>query len=99
MATPELIYIISRLSTGALAAFLAILLWSGTRDVSWLFIVMGTILFYAEIMYTTFGIFGIVAANIEIIPGILGVETLLSNLPLLCYCVAFLIMIRRNRIK
>lgn len=98
MATPELVYIISRLAVGALAAFLAILLWSGTRDVSWLFIVMGTILFYAEIIYTTFGMFGIVATNVEIIPGLIGVETLLSNLPLVCYCIAFLIMIRRNKL-
>jgi len=99
MATPELVYIISRLAVGACAAFLSILLWSGTRDVSWLFIVMGTILFYAEIMYTTFGMFGLVTSNIEIVPGIVGVETVLSNLPLVCYCIAFLIMIRRNRLR
>ena len=99
MGTPELIFIISRLATGALAAFLAILLWSGTRDLSWMFIVMGTILFYAEIMYTTFGMFGIVSLEVEIIPGILGIDTVLSNVPLLCYSIAFIIMIHRNRIR
>ncbi|MBN2051365.1 MAG: hypothetical protein JW760_13010, partial [Spirochaetales bacterium] len=66
--------------------------------ISWMFIVMGTILFYAEIIYTTFGMFGLVSVDLELIPGILGVETLLSNAPLLCYCIAFLIMIRRNKL-
>ena len=98
MATPELVYIVSRLAVGALAAFLAILLWSGTRDLSWMFIVMGTILFYAEIIYTTFGMFGLVTLDVEVIPGIIGIETILSNAPLLCYSIGFIIMIRRSRI-
>jgi len=97
MGTEEIILAASRLTLGAAATFLAILFWSKTRDTAWMLIIMGTILKYGEILYTTFGIFGLVPSDVVLIEGILKADTLLMNLPLLFYIAAFGVMIRRNR--
>ena len=96
MAADSLIFIISRLVFGAGSAFLAIILWSRTRDSAWMFIVVGTIFRYGQIMYGTFGLFGIVKTDIILIPGYLGIDTVLENLPYLFFIIAFIIMIRRT---
>ena len=96
MATESLVFIISRLAVGAGAAFLAIILWSRTRDPAWMFIVVGTIFRYGQIMYETFSLFGVVRADIVLIPGYLGIDTVLENLPYLFFIIAFIVMIRRT---
>ena len=98
MDSTELILVITRLVTGAGATFAAILLWSTTRDTAWMLVIMGTILRYGEIIFSTFGIFGLVPEDVVLISGILSVETLLVNLPLVFYIAGFTVMIRRNRI-
>ncbi|MBI9107993.1 MAG: hypothetical protein JEZ04_14695 [Spirochaetales bacterium] len=96
MTVESLVFIISRLVFGAGATFLAIILWSRTRDTAWMFIVVGTIFRYGQIMYDTFSMFGIVRANIVIIPDYLGIDAVLENLPYVFFIVAFIIMIRRT---
>lgn len=96
MSPDNMIFIISRLIFGAGSTFLAILLWSRTRDSAWMFIVVGTIFRYGQIMYDTFGIFGIVGDEFMLIPGYLGINTILENLPYVFFIVAFLIMLRRT---
>ena len=96
MDTQSLVFIISRLAVGAGAAFLAIILWSRTRDSAWMFIVVGTIFRYGQIMYDTFGLFGIVEEDIVLIEGYLGIDTVLENLPYLFFIIAFIIMLRRT---
>ena len=96
MAVESLVFIISRLVFGAGATFLAIILWSRTRDTAWMFIVVGTIFRYGQIMYDTFSLFGIVRADIVLIPGYLGIDSVLENLPYVFFIVAFIIMIRRT---
>ncbi len=83
---------------GAGATFVAILLWSTTRDTAWMLIIMGTILRYGEIIFSTFGLFGLVPEDIILLPGILTLEILLVNLPLVFYVAGFIVMIRRNRV-
>ena len=96
MATESLVFIISRLVFGAGSAFLAIILWSRTRDSAWMFIVVGTIFRYGQIMFDTFSLFGIVDSSIVLIPGWLGIDTVLENLPYVFFITAFIIMIRRT---
>lgn len=96
MDTQSLVFIISRLAVGAGAAFLAIILWSRTRDSAWMFIVVGTIFRYGQIMYDTFGLFGIVEEDIVLIEGYLEIDTILENLPYLFFIIAFIIMLRRT---
>ncbi len=52
MDAGEIIYISSQLVTGALAAFFAIMLWSKTRDVAWMLIVIGAITAYVNTVYS-----------------------------------------------
>ncbi|MBT3275060.1 MAG: hypothetical protein HN368_18035, partial [Spirochaetales bacterium] len=92
MNNAELITLIARLGFGALATFFAIVLWSNTRDTAWLFVIMGTILRYGEIMYSTFQLFGILSGE-TIVFGVPIVRIILTNLPALLYAIAFLIMI------
>ena len=99
MAIEELVLIISRLSLGAVAAFLAIIVWSNTRDAAWMFVVIGIIIKYCEIMYATLGIFGIIPADVYIFPGILTVNTVLVNLPFVFYITAFIILISRTKVR
>ena len=97
MESPELLSLIIRLAVGALATFFAILLWASTRDAAWMFVVIGTIIHYGEVMYTTFRLFGIVGRETMIF-GLPLVSMLLANLPSVCFIVAFLIALSRNRV-
>lgn len=98
MENAELITLIVRLGFGALATFFAIVLWSNTRDTAWLFIIMGTIVRYGEIMYNTFQLFGILSGETMVF-GIPIVKILLTNLPALFFAIGFIIMIARSRVK
>ena len=97
METVDLITIIARLAAGAIATFLAILLWAKTRDTAWMLIIMGVIVEYGEIIYSTLQLFGVVSSNVFIYPGLVRVEVVLQNLPLLLFSVGFLIMLLRSR--
>ncbi len=98
MVSSELITLIVRLGTGALATFFAIVLWSTTRDTAWLLVIIGTILRYGEIMYSTFQLFGILTGE-AIVLGVPIVRILLTNLPAVFYGIAFIIMIARSRVR
>lgn len=97
METVDLISIIARLAAGALATFLAILLWAKTRDSAWMLIIMGVIVEYGEIIYSTLQLFGVVSSNVFIYPGLVRVEVVLQNLPLLFFAAGFLVMLLRSR--
>ncbi|MBN1685593.1 MAG: hypothetical protein JW852_03015 [Spirochaetales bacterium] len=98
METAELVALIVKLGVGALATFFAIVLWSMTRDSAWLFVIMGVILRYGGIMYSTFQFFGILTKE-TLLFGIPIVTLLLTNLPYAFFTVAFIIMIVRSRFR
>ncbi|SRR6056297_879872 len=97
METVDLIGIIVRLATGAIATFLAILLWAKTRDTAWMLIIMGVIVEYGEIIYSTLKLFGVVPSQVFIYPELVRVEVVLRNLPLLFFSIGFLVMLLRNK--
>ena len=90
----------SRLATAAVAAFLAILLWSRTRDLAWMLIVIGV---YLELCRHP------LRPPRPARPGRRDraipssafplARILLSNLPYLFLCAALIVMIRRKRIN
>lgn len=98
METAELVSIIARLGFGAVATFFAIFLWSSTRDTAWMFVVIGIILRYGEIVYSTFQLFGILQTE-QLIFGIPLISILLINLPAVCFTIAFIIAIVRTRMR
>jgi hypothetical protein len=99
MDTGETVYLVSRLATAALAAFLAIVLWSRTRDLAWMLIVIGAIASYAEIIFSLLSRLGLVdEAKYDLLGIPLG-RVLLSNLPFLFLASALLVMIIRKRVR
>lgn len=99
MLTVDLVEIIVRLVVGAFATFLAILLWAKTRDTAWMLLIMGVIVEYGEIIYTTLKIFGVVPADVYLIPELVRVDLVLLNLPLLLFGIGFLIMLLRRGVE
>jgi hypothetical protein len=93
------VLLVSRLLTVALAAFLAILLWSRTRDLAWMLIVIGTIASYADIIFDLLARIGLVDEARYAVFGLPLGRIILSNMPYLFLCAALLIMIRRKRIR
>ena len=55
---------LSRLGVGAIGTFFAILLWSQTRDAAWVLVIIGTLVAYAEVVFSTLEGFGIVPAEL-----------------------------------
>ena len=98
MELSEFVVLLSRLATGAIATFFAILLWSQTRDVSWVLVIIGTLVSYAEIVITTLESFGVVSTDFFDVSGFPVLRIVLVNLPLVFLSFAFISMIVRKRI-
>jgi hypothetical protein len=99
MNAGDTVLLVSRLSIAAAAAFLAILLWSRTRDLAWMLVVIGVIASYAEILFNLLSGLGIVDESRYSPLGLPLGRILLSNLPYLFLCAALIVMIRRKRIR
>ena len=97
MEVGEFVTVLTRLVLGALGTFLAILVWSRTRDAAWVLIVVGTLVSYAGIVYAALQLFGIVAGELLGVWGIPVVRVALENLPMAFFIAAFLVVIARAR--
>ena len=58
MDSGQTIFIMCQLVMGAVLTFLAIMLWSRTRDAAWILIIIGTIIAYIEIIHYILELFG-----------------------------------------
>ena len=96
MGTDQMILMLSRFVLGAIATFLAIMLWSRTRDSAWMLIVVGTIAHYGEIVFTALESFGVVRLDVVTIGSIAVFPLILANLPTLFFILAFLVMVVRR---
>jgi hypothetical protein len=96
MDTGNFVLLLSKLLFGAMATFLAILVWSKTRDTAWMLVIVGTIFRYAEVMHSTLAIFGILPEEIFVLHSIPVVQVALANFPSLFYSAAFLIVLVRS---
>jgi len=96
MDSGQLIYILSRLFLGALASFFAIMLWSKTRDIAWMLMVIGTIAAYAETVYAILNLFGISDRNIITIGSVPLMSIVLPCLPTVFFIAAFAVMVVRK---
>jgi len=91
----QMVYILGRLILGAVASFLAIMLWPRIRDAAWILVIIGTIVAYAETVYSILTILGIGSEQVT-----LGSMPLLSIilpcLPTLFLIAAFAVMVARK---
>jgi len=96
MDSGQIVYILSRLSLGALASFFAIMLWSKTRDVAWMLMVIGTIAAYVETVYSILKLFGISGGSFITIGSVPLLTILLPCLPTVFIIAAFAVMVVRK---
>ena len=96
MDSGQIIYIFSRLGLGALASFFAIMLWSKTRDVAWMLMVIGTIAAYVEIVYSILNFLGVSGRNILVIGSVPLMSIILPCLPMIFFIAALMVMIVRK---
>ena len=96
MDSGQIIYILSRLVLGAVAAFLAIMLWSRTRDTAWMLMVIGIIAAYVETVYAILKYFGIEGVNVLTVGSLSLMSILLPCLPTVFFIAAFAVMVARK---
>jgi predicted membrane protein len=96
MDSGQLVYIISRLSLCALAAFLAILLWSKTRDLAWMFMVIAAIAVYVDTVYSILVLFGIAGRSLLSIGSMSVFSIIFPCLPTVFFIAAFTVMVIRK---
>jgi len=82
---------------GAFATFCAILQWSRTRDMAWTFVIVGTIVSYAGIVYGTLATFGIIDEAAFALRGVPVVRMALADVPLLFLGIGFIVAVTRRR--
>ena len=97
MDTGQVIVTYSRLILGALAVFLAIVLWSKTRDIAWMLMIGGTAAMYAEIVWSILGLAGISSGNALLIGSVPLSAIVLPALYMVFFIAAFLVMVTRRR--
>ncbi len=86
-----------RLATVALATFLAIIVWSKTRDSAWMLVVVGIVAGYADILYSLLAEFGLAPDKGGVVAGVPILAALFPNLPWIFFSIAFFVMIRKRR--
>ena len=96
MDAGQVLYILSRLFLGAVASFFAIMLWSKTRDVAWMFMVIGTIVAYVEIVYAILNMLGFESGQFIVIGSVPLISILLPCLPMVFFIAAFAVMVARK---
>ena len=92
----EVIRISSRLVLGAIASFLAIMLWSRTRDAPWVLMIIATIMAYVETLYSMLKQFGIAIGSSFSVSAIPILPIVLSCLPMAFVIAAFAVMVARK---
>jgi hypothetical protein len=97
MERETVVLILARLLFSAAAAYLSILLWAKTRDTAWMFVMAGIIVSYAENLYSGLVSSGIVAESGFAPAGIPVVRLVGTNLPMLLFCIGFIVMIARRK--
>jgi hypothetical protein len=99
MELTDYFVLLTRLGVGAVTTFLAILLWSQTRDVSWVLAIVATLVGYAQIILETLEGFGIISGEFFVVSGFPLLRVILVNLPMVFLSLAFITMVARKHPK
>jgi hypothetical protein len=96
MDSGELLYVTSRLVFGGIAAILAIVLWSRTRDGAWMFVVFAVISTYIEIVYSILELLGVTQGLFITIGTTNVLKIIFSSLPPVFFICAFAMMLAKK---
>lgn len=97
MNTEQLLLIITNLSAGFTATFLAAILWSQTRDASWITFILGTFIYFAGIVIQILDSQGIFIYSILKIGDVSILKIALSVLPFILFSIGFFLIIQRKK--
>ena len=97
MVQSELLLFIVKLVLGGITAFLAIMLWSKTRDAAWMSLVAGAVTSYAGIVYDMMVRLGIIIPGGISVAGISLATLLFTVIPSCFFILAFILMLIRSR--
>lgn len=97
LSNPEITALLIQFVLGGIASFFAILSWTYTRNLYWLFTIAGILSIYAGILYRALLLFGLIAGPQLLVLGT-PLGTLISdNLSTLFFITASIAYIRSNR--
>ena len=96
MEQADITLAIIKLAAGGITAFLAIMLWSKTRDVYWMSLVAGFITSYAGIVYELMINLHIVTAAGPVVFGLPLSTLLFTVVPFVFFILAFILMLVRR---
>ena len=97
MVQAEIVLYTVKLVLGGIVAFLAIMLWSKTRDAAWMSLVAGSITSYAQIVFDMMTKLGIIVPGGVKVAGIPLSTLLFTIIPFVFFILAFILMIVRSR--
>jgi len=99
MSETEIIFFAIKLVLGGIIAFLAIMLWSRTRDFSWMFLVLAAVTGYSAIVFDLLLRLGFVSVKKILLLGneIPLIQLLLAVIPSLFVIISFIIMLYKTR--
>lgn len=97
MIQSEIVFYIIRLVLGGLVAFLAIMLWSRTRDAAWMSLVAGAVTGYAGLVYEMLTKIGIAGTSGITVAGLSLASLLFTVVPMLFFILAFILMLVRSK--
>lgn len=97
MSHTEISMYIVKLAAGGLTAFLAIMLWSKTWDVSWMSVVAGFITSYAGIVYNLMVDLGVLSPSKVEFLGLPLSSLLFTVIPYFFFILAFILMLVRRK--
>lgn len=99
MELTDYFVLLTRMGVGAVTTFLAILLWSQTRDAAWVLAIVAVLVSYAQIILETLEGFGIVSGEFFAVSGFPLLRVVLVNLPMVFLSLAFITMVARQARK
>jgi len=90
LQSPELFELLVSLVFGAIASFLAIMVWTRTASLAWILVVAGILASYAGLLYRTFRVFGFFStSSIPVFASSLG-SILSANIPQVLFIAALI---------
>lgn len=97
MESSEILLYIVKLVLGGILAFLAIMLWSRTRDAAWMSLVAGVVTTYAGLAYELFVKLGIILESRLEFFGIPVSSLIFTIVPSIFFILAFILMLFRTK--
>lgn len=97
MNNEQIILLLLKLIVGFSASLTAVLLWSKTRQSSWLFIVMGTVTLYSETIFSVLDLFGLSNFYLLTVYGISLMKLIFAILPFLFFTVGFILFLLNRK--